>query len=77
MFSEDTMVYPKESEWFWELQADDTVRKLEETEFFQSDFIGLKKLMDNGKVQFVEWPGQHLQMTTKEMEETLIPFLMS
>jgi len=34
MFSEDTMVYPKESEWFWELQADDTVKKLEETEFF-------------------------------------------
>jgi len=57
MFSEDTMVYPKESEWFWELQADDTVKRLEETDFFLNDLIGLKKLMDNGKVQFIEWPG--------------------
>jgi hypothetical protein len=34
MFSEDTVVYPRESEWFWELEADGSVKKLEDTDFY-------------------------------------------
>ena len=50
MFSEDTVVYPKESEWFWELQADGSVKHVLETELYNSDFIGLKTLNEQGKV---------------------------
>lgn len=51
MFSEDTMVFPKESEWFWELQADEkTVKPVNETDFYINDYIGLKQLTEAGKV---------------------------
>jgi len=71
------MVFPKESEWFWELQENGEVRKLEETEFFKNDLIGLKKLMDSGKVQFVEFQGQHLEITDEEVDNIIVPFLQS
>lgn len=78
MFSEDTMVYPKESEWFWELQADEkTVKPLNETDFYINDYIGLRKLDEAGKVQFVEFPGEHLQITTEEVDDIIVPFLKS
>jgi len=57
MFSEDTVVYPRESEWFWELQADGSILKVEDTDFYKNDNIGLKTLMDAGKVIFEEFEG--------------------
>lgn len=51
MFSEDTMVFPKESEWFQQL--DSTMSKtqpLEESAFYKEDWIGLKALTDAKKV---------------------------
>jgi palmitoyl-protein thioesterase len=77
MFSGDTVVYPKESEWFWELQADGTVTNVLDTDFYKSDYIGLKKLNEAGKVQFVEWPGEHLQFTMEQVDKVIVPFLMS
>jgi len=54
MFSEDTMVFPKESEWFWELQSDmKTVKDVHDTDFYINDYIGLKALEEAGKVQYV------------------------
>jgi len=57
MFSEDTVVYPRESEWFWELQADGSILKVEDTDFYKNDNIGLRKLMEAGKVVFEEFEG--------------------
>jgi len=57
MFSEDTVVYPRESEWFWELQADGSILKVEDTDFYKNDNIGLKTLMEAGKVVFEEFAG--------------------
>jgi palmitoyl-protein thioesterase len=44
MFTEDTVIYPKESSWFWELQEDNTILPLNETEFYKQDLIGLRTL---------------------------------
>ena len=60
MFTEDTMVYPKESEWFQELNELMNVEPLEKSTFYQSDLIGLKSLNEAGKVQFISIVGDHL-----------------
>jgi hypothetical protein len=57
MFSDDTVVYPRESEWFWELEADGSIKKLEDTDFYKNDLIGLKKLNEAGRVKFESFPG--------------------
>jgi len=49
-FSEDTVVYPRESEWFWEMEANGDLVKVEDTDFYKNDLIGLKKLNEAGKV---------------------------
>ena len=64
MFSEDTMVFPKESEWFWELQADlKTVLPVNQTDFYVNDYIGLRQMEEQGKIQYVTFQGEHLQFT--------------
>jgi palmitoyl-protein thioesterase len=50
MFDADTVVYPRESEWFWELQANGSITKVEDTDFYKNDLIGLKQLNEAGKV---------------------------
>ena len=77
MFTEDTMVYPKESEWFQELAADGTVQPLEESDFYKNDYLGLKTLNEAKKVQFVSVVGDHLQFTEADITNTIVPFLMS
>ena len=51
MFEQDTMVYPKESEWFQTLDSSDkSVVALEDTDFYKNDLIGLKTLNEAKKV---------------------------
>lgn len=77
MFSEDTMLNPKETAWFQQYDKKGNVQPLKESEFYLEDKIGLKTLMDADKVQFVQFEGNHLQFTTEDINNTLIPFLMS
>lgn len=76
MFSEDTMVYPKESEWFQQVDKKGNLLALNETDFYNSDYIGLKTLNEAGKVTFGKVEGDHLQFTEDDITNTFIPFLM-
>ena len=75
MFSNDTMIYPKETAWFHELQADGTILPYNQTEFYQKDFIGLKALNEAGRAKFVEIDGDHLQFSESDIENIIVPFL--
>ena len=78
MFEQDTMVYPKESEWFQTLDSSDkSVVALEDTDFYKNDLIGLKTLNEAKKVQFVSIDGDHLQFSSSDITDTFIPFLTS
>jgi len=63
-FSRDTMVDPKESEWFgWYDETDvKNILPLNETRLYQEDWIGLKQLDQAGKLQFLSVDGNHLQI---------------
>jgi len=75
-FTEDTMVTPRESEWFgWYVEGQDEVTvPVENTTLYQEDWIGLKYLMDNNKVDFIPCVGNHLQFTDEWFVSTLIPY---
>lgn len=75
MFSNDTMIYPKETAWFWQLETDNSITPVTETEFYTDDLIGLKTLNEAGKVQFVEFDGDHLHFSYSQIENVIAPFL--
>jgi len=76
-FTEDTVVIPRESEWFGFFVAgqDRLVADVKNTTLYQEDWIGLKYLMDNDKVEFIPCTGDHLQFTDEWFESTLVPYL--
>ncbi len=49
-FLEDSMIYPKETAWFQELDEKGNVEELEKSSFYQNDLIGLKQLNEEKKV---------------------------
>ncbi len=75
MFTEDTMVYPKESEWFWEFDSDGTLLKVEDTPLYKNEEIGLKALMEAKKVEFVSVVGDHLQFSDADLHNSILPAL--
>ena len=74
-FSEDTMIYPKETAWFQQVDTDGKVLPLNATAFYNEDYIGLKKLTEEGKVHYITFEGDHLEFTKDDIEKTIIPFL--
>jgi len=75
MFSEDTMLFPKETAWFQQMNAEGDLLPLNSTKFYQSDYIGLKSLDEAGRVKYVKIKGDHLQLTLSDFSEIFIPFL--
>ncbi|KAJ6112225.1 hypothetical protein N7523_008286 [Penicillium sp. IBT 18751x] len=71
MFDEDTVVVPKESALFAEFNATDgTVTPLQERQIYKEDWLGLKKLDEQGKLHFKSVPGQHMQLTEQILKKT-------
>ena len=77
MFTEDTMVHPKESEWFQQIDESGNLQALEDSDFYKEDYIGLAALDKANKVQFVSVVGDHLQFSQEDISNTIVPFLLS
>lgn len=77
MFDSDTMIHPKETAWFQQMDTENNVMALEDTDFYNNDYIGLKQMMDSGKVQFEKIEGDHLQFSQSDITNTFVPFLLS
>ncbi|GAM27989.1 hypothetical protein SAMD00019534_111650, partial [Acytostelium subglobosum LB1] len=77
MFTNDTMVIPRESEWFGFYQygqARDVV-PMEETDLYTQDWIGLQYLDKEGRVTKIPCEGNHLQFTDVWFNQYLIPYM--
>jgi palmitoyl-protein thioesterase len=75
-FEKDTMIYPRETAWFQQLDEHNTVLPLNQTDFYNNDVIGLKTLTEAGKVDYHSLPGDHLTFTIDDVKNTMIPFLL-
>lgn len=77
MFTEDTMVHPKESEWFQQMDSEGNLQALEDSDFYKNDYLGVKALNEAGRIQFVSVVGDHLQFSADDISNTIVPFLLS
>jgi len=48
-----------------------------ESDFYLNDTLGLKTLNEAGRIQFVSVDGDHLQFSTSDINNTIVPFLLS
>eukprot|EP00794_Sanderia_malayensis_P004811 gene4811-5441_t len=76
-FLKDTMVDPKESEWFGYYipgQAKLT-QPLQKTKLYTDDLLGLKEMDKAGKLHFLGADGDHLRFTEDFFDKNILPFL--
>ena len=76
-FNNDTIVQPIESQWFgfYKPGQDKETLKMEETELYLEDKLGLKQMMENDKIVFLESDGNHLQFSRKWFKDNVMPYL--
>eukprot|EP01016_Furgasonia_blochmanni_P029978 TRINITY_DN3133_c0_g1_i1.p1 TRINITY_DN3133_c0_g1~~TRINITY_DN3133_c0_g1_i1.p1 ORF type:complete len:393 (+),score=80.52 TRINITY_DN3133_c0_g1_i1:85-1179(+) len=76
MFEQDDVLYPKETAWFW--FWDETGQKvvsLDNSKFYTEDWLGIRRLIEGDRIDFVSLPGGHLRFNTTVIEEKFAPLL--
>ncbi|KAA8646508.1 hypothetical protein EYZ11_009453 [Aspergillus tanneri] len=64
LFEDDQMVHPKESAWFAEVNGTTgEVTPLKERSIYKEDWLGLRTLGEQGKLDFKTVPGRHMQLS--------------
>lgn len=76
MFEDDETVVPKESAWFAEFNSTSGVTTpLEQRAIYKEDWLGLKKLGHEGKLEYLTTPGRHMALTDKLLVEMFKTYL--
>ncbi|EZF10765.1 hypothetical protein H112_07974 [Trichophyton rubrum D6] len=64
MFKDDTTVIPKESAFFTEVNATSGEHtKLQDRPMYKEDWLGLKVLDEQSRLEFLTIPGRHMQLS--------------
>ncbi|CAK9795894.1 Palmitoyl-protein thioesterase 1 [Anthophora quadrimaculata] len=73
-FEKDTMVWPRESEWFGFYKPGQgiEVQTFQESDLYRKDRLGLRTLYEMGKMHFLSVPGNHLQFTENWFVDNII-----
>ncbi|GFS13547.1 palmitoyl-protein thioesterase 1 [Elysia marginata] len=76
-FADDTMVDPKDSEWFGFYDEGQAVKvhNMTQSKLYQQDLLGLKELNESGRLALLASPGDHLQFTDAWFEANILKFL--
>ncbi|KAJ5998496.1 hypothetical protein N7451_006306 [Penicillium sp. IBT 35674x] len=75
MFENDTVAVPKESAHFADVNGTDgTVTPLQKRTLYTEDWIGLKVLDQQDKLDFRTIPGEHMQLSDEVLEKTFKEF---
>ncbi|KAK2875676.1 hypothetical protein FQN49_001509 [Arthroderma sp. PD_2] len=71
MFDEDTTVVPKESAHFTEVNATSGEHtKLQQRPIYKEDWLGLKALDEESRLEFLTIPGRHMQLSEALLDNT-------
>ncbi|KAL5336147.1 palmitoyl-protein thioesterase precursor [Aspergillus crustosus] len=69
LFEDDTVVHPKESSWFAEIDPESgDVIPLRERTIYKEDWLGLKTLDKKGGLEFGTLKGDHMQLDVEDLE---------
>ncbi|XP_026738246.1 palmitoyl-protein thioesterase 1 [Trichoplusia ni] len=77
-FNNDTIVQPRETEWFgfYEPGQSEKMLTLQESKLYLEDRLGLKKMEKDGKLVFISAEGDHLRFSDKWFIKNIItPYL--
>lgn len=76
-FMNDTVVQPKETQWFgfYKSGQDKELLIMEDTKLYQEDRIGLKQMKADGKLVLIETEGNHLKFTKQWFKMNILPYL--
>ena len=67
--NKDTVISPKESSWFeFYDEKGQNIIPLNESKFYIDDFIGIRYLNENQKIDFVLFSGEHVKFTEEEFQ---------
>ncbi|XP_055911805.1 palmitoyl-protein thioesterase 1 [Eupeodes corollae] len=77
-FLNDTVVQPKESQWFgfYAPGQDKEVLPLRKTSLYLNDDLGLQKMDKEGKLVFLATEGDHLQFKNEWFNTNILPYLL-
>ncbi|KAJ0961900.1 hypothetical protein J5N97_029728 [Dioscorea zingiberensis] len=78
MAEHDAVLIPKETSWFgyYPDGAFNPVLPPQQTTLYKEDWIGLKKLDEEGRVKFISVAGGHLGISQKDMKKYMVPYLV-
>nr|AIN34691.1 fatty alcohol acetyltransferase [Agrotis segetum] len=79
-FDNDTIVQPRETEWFgfYEPGQSKKMLPMQETRVYKEDRLGLKKMEKEGKLVLISTEGDHLRFSDKWFIENIIkPYLLN
>lgn len=75
MFENDTVAVPKESAHFADVNGTDgTITPLQKRKIYTEDWIGLKVLDQQDKLEFRTIPGEHMELSEDVLEKTFKEF---
>lgn len=70
MFADDQTVVPKETAWWADVNTTSgVVTKLQDTKGYKEDWLGLRTLDKQGKLEFLTIPGEHMRFEDGLLEE--------
>ncbi|KAJ8880988.1 hypothetical protein PR048_017461 [Dryococelus australis] len=73
-FNNDTIVVPKETEWFGFYKPGQITEfyTLQESELYQNDLLGLRQMEESGRLKFLSVNGNHLQFTDEWFVDNVV-----
>jgi palmitoyl-protein thioesterase len=75
MFEDDTVAVPKESAHFADVNGTDgTITPLQKRDIYVEDWIGLKILDQQNKLDFRTTPGEHMRLSDEVLEKSFKEF---
>lgn len=74
-YANDISVIPNESAHFGFCDRNGKALRMEETELFQQDRLGLKKMQDERKLIRLNAPMEHLELDERWFRENILPIL--
>ncbi|KAI9353097.1 Alpha/Beta hydrolase protein [Pilaira anomala] len=76
-FSQDVMIKPGFTAWFWIDNGHKELVPLHNQTLYQDDWLGLKTLDDQGRLEFLVCPGEHMQISDEFLDLKVIqPYLI-